>query len=81
VISRAAWSPDLPGIEMSRMARCTSSAGEGQPDRRVAVWRFRDDLQVGLGVEHVAQAAHHDRVVVGDQDVGLQRRHLVPHPP
>ena len=32
-----------------------------------------DDLEVGRGLEHHAQAAPHDRVVVGEQDADRQR--------
>ena len=42
-------------------------------DGLVAVGRFGDDLEVGLGVEHHAQSAQDDRMVVGDKDADLQR--------
>ena len=47
-------------------------------DRLVAVGRLGDDLEVGLGVEHHPESAQDDRVVVGDEDAGLQRgRHAL----
>ena len=39
-----------------------------------AVGDLGDDLEVGRRVEHHAQPAPHDVVVVGEQDPGLQRR-------
>ena len=42
-------------------------------DRLGAVLGLGDDLQVGLGVEHLLQARADDRVVVGDQDPGDER--------
>ena len=52
--------------------------GECPLDGLVAVGRLGDDLEVGLGVEHHAQSAQDDRMVVGDEDAGLQRgRHAI----
>jgi hypothetical protein len=54
VSSRGACSPVLRGIEMSRIARCTSSAGP----RRAA------SLEDPLRVEHGPQPLEDDRVIV-----------------
>ena len=48
------------------------SLGERLLDGLVAVGRLGDDLEVGLGVEHHSQSAQDDRMVVGDEDAGLQ---------
>ena len=64
---RAACSPVRRGIATSRTARSTSSRSAGL-DRLGAVAGLGDDGEVGLGVEHHAQAAAHHRVVVGEQD-------------
>ena len=48
---------------------------KGALDRLGAVAGLGHDLQVGLRVEHQAQAAADDRVVVREQDLGLQRDH------
>ena len=47
--------------------------GQRHLDRLGAVLGLGDDLQVRLGVEHLAQAGAHDRVIVGDQDAGDER--------
>src|SRR5215216_580785 len=53
--------------------------GERPVHRLLTVRRLCDDLQIGLGVEHRPESLEHDRVVVGDEDAGLQRnRHCVP---
>ncbi len=65
--SRAACSPVRRGIATSSTARSTSSRS-AELHRLDAVGRLGDDAQVRLGVEHVAQPAADDRVVVGDQD-------------
>jgi len=36
------------------------------------VRRLRDDLHVGLGVEHRSQPLEHDRMIVRDEHTGLQ---------
>ena len=48
---------------------------ERAPQRFRAVSGLGQHLEVGLSVEHEPQAAAHDRVIVGQQDAGLQRSH------
>jgi CheY-like chemotaxis protein len=48
---------------------------ERQPDRIGAVAGFGDHLQVRFGVEHEPQALADQRMVIGQQDVCLERRH------
>src|SRR5712691_1604529 len=45
---------------------------ERAADRLGAVVRFGHDFEVGLGIENEAQAAADDRVVVGEEDPGLE---------
>ena len=61
----------MRGIEMSSTARSTSAL---QPalDRLGAVARLGHDAQVRLALEHEPQAAADDRVVVGEQDPGVE---------
>ena len=46
--------------------------------RRGAVGHLGDDAEVGLGVEQITQPVQHDRVVVGQQDAGDQRKLMRP---
>jgi hypothetical protein len=48
--------------------------GRSPLDGLGAVGGLGHDLGVGRGVEDLPQADAHDRVVVGEQDVRLQRR-------
>src|SRR5919201_866742 len=48
-------------------------AGERLLDRLGAVLGLGDDLEVGLGVEHLLQTGADDRMVVGDEDPGDER--------
>ena len=47
--------------------------GQGLLDRFIAVRRLGHDLEVRLGVEHGLEASEDDRVIVRDEDPGLQR--------
>ena len=62
----------MRGIATSSTARSTSVASASS-HRLGAVAGLGDHRQVGLGVEHHAQAAADHRVVVGEQDPRLQR--------
>ena len=57
---------------MSRIARWTS-CGQRLLDRFIAVRRLGHDLEVRLGVEHGLETPEDDRVIVRDEDPGLQR--------
>ena len=61
----------MRGIEMSSTARSTSSCMPAL-DRLGAVAGLGHDAQVGLALEHEAQAAADDRVVVGEHDPGVE---------
>ncbi len=47
----------------------------GELERGGAVGGFGGHFEVRLFIEYVAQAASHERVVVGEQDPRLQPRH------
>ena len=77
----------MRGMLMSRIARWMSSARRAL-DGLGAVGGLGDDLEVGLGVDHVLDAVSDQRVVVGDEDPadergrhaqGLPRRDLESH--
>src|SRR5690606_40596501 len=48
---------------------------EGELDGLLTVRRLGDDLEVGLRVQHRAQPTQHDRVIVGDEDLGRGGSH------
>ena len=66
---------------MSRIARSTDVLRERALHRLGAVGGFGDDLEVGLGVDHVLEPLTHERVVVGDRirvTIGIGIAQLVP---
>ena len=56
------------------------SSARASVDGLGAVAGLGDDLEVGRCVEHEAQAVADDRVVVGEQDPGLERDGHRPSP-